>query len=178
MEFAVVQGDIAARSADALANAAGTSLRMGSGVAGALLRGANGPIEAEARAKGPVEPGEVVVTDAYDLDADYVLHAAAVSHGGVREVATAESVSRATENALATADALGCESLVLPALGCGNGGFYLREGAGIICSVIAEHDPTSLEAVSVIGYTDREARAIASTAEAVDASVEAAFEGT
>ena len=33
MEFTVVQGDIAAESADALVNAAGTSLRMGSGVA-------------------------------------------------------------------------------------------------------------------------------------------------
>ena len=34
MEFTVVQGDIASESADALVNAAGTSLRMGSGVAG------------------------------------------------------------------------------------------------------------------------------------------------
>ena len=41
MEFTVVQGDIAAQSADALVNAAGTSLRMGSGVAGFdLLEGA------------------------------------------------------------------------------------------------------------------------------------------
>jgi O-acetyl-ADP-ribose deacetylase (regulator of RNase III) len=35
MELTVVQGDIAAHSADALVNAAGTSLRMGSGVTGA-----------------------------------------------------------------------------------------------------------------------------------------------
>ena len=31
MQFSVVQGDIAAQSADALVNAAETSLRMGSG---------------------------------------------------------------------------------------------------------------------------------------------------
>jgi len=35
MEFRVIQGDIAQESADALVNAAGTSLRTGSGVAGA-----------------------------------------------------------------------------------------------------------------------------------------------
>ena len=34
MEFDVVRGDIARQSADALVNAAGTSLAMGSGVAG------------------------------------------------------------------------------------------------------------------------------------------------
>ncbi|MFC6725027.1 macro domain-containing protein, partial [Halobium palmae] len=40
MEFILVRGDIAEQRADALVNAAGTSLRMGSGVAGALRRGA------------------------------------------------------------------------------------------------------------------------------------------
>ena len=49
MEFTVVQGDIASESADALVNAAGTSLRMGSGVAGALREAAEGPIDEEAR---------------------------------------------------------------------------------------------------------------------------------
>jgi O-acetyl-ADP-ribose deacetylase (regulator of RNase III) len=55
MEFTVVQGDIAAQRADALVNAAGTSLQMGSGVAGALRRNAGGPINDEAVPKGPVD---------------------------------------------------------------------------------------------------------------------------
>jgi len=67
MEFDVVQGDIAAQSADVLVNAAGTSLQMGSGVAGALRRGAGRAINEEAVSKGPVELGGVAVTDAYDL---------------------------------------------------------------------------------------------------------------
>lgn len=36
MRFDVIQGDIAEQSADALVNAAGTSLRMGAGVAGCV----------------------------------------------------------------------------------------------------------------------------------------------
>ena len=46
---------------------------MGSGVAGALRRAAGGPIHEAAVAKGPVEPGEVAVTDAFDFGADYVI---------------------------------------------------------------------------------------------------------
>ena len=55
---------------------------MGSGVAGALRRAAAGPIEDAATAKGPVDLGEAAVTDAFDLDADYVIHAAAMPHHG------------------------------------------------------------------------------------------------
>lgn len=36
MEFSVIQGNVAAKSADALVNAAGTSLQMNGGVAGVL----------------------------------------------------------------------------------------------------------------------------------------------
>ena len=164
MEFEIVRGDIANQSADALVNAAGTSLRMGSGVAGALLRQADGPIERDARVQGPVDLGEVVVTDAYDLEAEYVIHAAVVPHGGVRERATAESVRRATDNSLSRADGLGCRSLVLPALGCGNGGVYIREGGELICRTVREFEPASLEAVRIVAYTDRERTALERTA--------------
>ncbi|APW98775.1 Appr-1-p processing protein [Halobiforma lacisalsi AJ5] len=161
MKYDVVQGDIAAQSADALVNAAGTSLRMGSGVAGALRRGAGEGINEEAMEQGPVELGEVAVTDAYDLDADHVIHAAAMPHYGDGE-ATEASIRDATWNALETADELGCESLVLPALGCGVAGFDLREGAEIIGEEIDEYDPETLEDVRFIAYSDEEFDAIRS----------------
>jgi len=155
MEFRVIQGDIAARSADVLVNAAGTSLRMGSGVAGALRRGAGEEINDEAVSKGPVDLGGVAVTDADDLDAEWVIHAAAMPHHGDGR-ATAESIRAATRNALQRADELGAESLVIPALGCGVAGFDLAEGARIICETIDAHDPVTLEDVRFIGYSDDE----------------------
>ncbi len=155
MEFEVIQGDIAAQSADALVNAAGTSLRMGSGVAGALRRGASGPINEEAMEKEPVDLGGVAVTDAYDLDADYVIHAAAMPHYGDGQ-ATAESIREATRNALAAADERDCASLVIPALGCGVAGFDLAEGAGIIAEEIRAYEPESLEDVRFVAYGDEE----------------------
>ena len=166
MEFTVVQGDIADQSADALVNAAGTSLQMGSGVAGALRRGAGEGINEEAVSKGPVELGGVAVTDAYGLDAEYVIHAAAMPHYGDGE-ATEESIRTATRNALATADERGSESLVLPALGCGVAGFDLPEGARIICETIADYEPSALVDVRFIGYSDEEYETIGAAAEAV-----------
>lgn len=164
MEFSVVQGDIAEKSADVLVNAAGTSLRMGSGVAGSLRRGAGKTINEAAVEQGPIELGEVAVTDAYDLDADWVIHAAAMPHYGDGQ-ATAESIREATRNTLRKAEELGAESLVIPALGCGVAGFALAKGARIICEEIDAHDPASLSDVRVIGYGGHEAETIRRVAE-------------
>ncbi len=142
MEFDVVQ-ETSQHSPPTRVNAAGTSLRMGSGVAGALRREAGEELNQEAMDEGPVDLGDVVVTDAYDLDAEYVIHAAAMAHYGDRQ-ATAESVRDSTRNALETADELGCRSLVLPALGCGVAGFDLADGAAIIGDVIDGYEPETL----------------------------------
>ena len=159
MEDRVIQGDIAAQSADVLVNAANTSLRMGSGVAGALKRAAGSGLPKEAVSKGPVGLGEVAVTDAYDLDAEWVIHAAAMPAGGQ---ATAESIRDATHHTLETADELDAESLVLPALGCGIAGFELTEGGRVIAEEIAAFEPESLTDVALIAYSDEDYETIES----------------
>lgn len=155
MEFTVIRGDIAEKSADALVNAAGTSLQMGSGVAGALRRGANGPINEETVSKGPIDLGGVAVTDAYDLDAEYVIHAAAMPHYGEGR-ATAESIREATKHSLEQADELDCESIVLPILGTGAAGYSFEDGANCVCEEVWNYDPTNVSDVRVIAYTQRE----------------------
>ncbi|MEF8814854.1 MAG: macro domain-containing protein [Halovenus sp.] len=167
MEFEVVQGDIAQQSADVLVNAAGTSLQMGSGVAGALRREAGQAINDEAVEKGPVDLGDVAVTDAYDLDAEWVIHAAAMPHYGDGH-ATAESIADATRNTIETADDLGAESLVVPALGCGVAGFDLEEGARIVCEILHRYEPSSLSDVRFIAYSDEEYNTVRDVAESVD----------
>lgn len=164
MDFRVVQGDIAAESADAIVNAAGTSLRMGSGVAGALRRAGGEALHEAAVEKGPIELGAVAVTDAYDLDAEWVIHAAAMPHDGTG-AATAESIRAATRNALDAADERGCTSMVIPALGCGVAGFDLAEGAAVIGETIAHFEPDSLEDVRFIAYADAEYETIRTATE-------------
>ncbi|MFC5278757.1 macro domain-containing protein [Halorubrum rubrum] len=166
MEFTVVQGDIAEASADALVNAAGTSLRMGSGVAGALRRAANGPITDAATEQGPVDLGGVAVTDAFDLDAEVVIHAAAMPHYGDGR-ATEESIREATRNALSAADERGCASLVIPALGCGVAGFDLEEGARIVVEEIRGYDPETLRDVRFIAHSEAEYGTACRVADAV-----------
>ncbi|MEF8867399.1 MAG: macro domain-containing protein [Haloarculaceae archaeon] len=166
MEFSVIQGDIAAESADALVNAAGTSLRMGSGVAGALRRAGGEELNDAAVAAAPVDLGEVAVTDAFDLDAEYVVHAAAMPHYGDGQ-ATAESIRDAARNALEAADERGCESLVMPALGCGVAGFDLAEGARIIAEAIDGYEPEHLRDVRFVAYSDEEFETVRRVAEAV-----------
>ncbi|UPV76319.1 macro domain-containing protein (plasmid) [Halorussus limi] len=166
MEFSVIRGDIAEQEADALVNAAGTSLRMGSGVAGALRRAAGPEINEEATAAGPVDLGEVAVTDAYDLDAEFVVHAAAMPHHGDGR-ATAQSIGDATRNALEAADERGAYSLVIPALGCGVAGFDLREGARIVCEELAAFEPESLSDVRFVAYADDEYETIRAVADDV-----------
>lgn len=161
MEFSVVQGDIAEQEADALVNAANTGLRMGAGVAGALREAAGDELHEAAVASGPIDLGEAVRTDAYALDADHVIHAAAMPPGGQ---ATAESISAATRSALELADDLGCTSVVLPAIGTGVAGFSLEEGARIVCEVLDEYDPETLRDLRFIAYTDDAHRTVSQVA--------------
>ena len=167
MEFTVEQGDIAAQEADALVNAAGTSLEMGSGVAGALRRAAGGPIDDAATAKGPIDLGEVAVTDAFDLDADYVIHAAAMPHHGDGR-ATEDSIRAATRNALEAAEARDCASVVIPVLGTGVAGMDFVNGARYICEELDDYAASTLADVRVIAYSDDESE----TLEAVATSVQ------
>lgn len=71
---------------------------------------------------------DVVQSDIAAKEAEYVIHAAAMPHYGDGQ-ATEESIRDATYNPLQRADDLECESLVIPALGCGVAGFSLEHGS-------------------------------------------------
>ena len=158
MEFTVTQGNIANQCADALATAAGTSLMMDTGGTGTALLAAGGEaLGKEAVERGPIELGEVAVTDAYGLDAEYVIHAAAAPFGGD---ARAETIRRAVGNTLETADELGCHDVVMPAIGCGRAGFDIDAGGGLICTELDAFEPETLADVTLIGYTDTEYAAL------------------
>lgn len=155
MDFEVVQGDIAEQSADVLVDEADTGLGVSGGIGVSLWRAAGRELVEDAIQHGPVGLGQVVVTSAYGLDAEYVIHAAVMPNYGDRK-ATAESIERATQHALEAADEQECESLVIPALGCGVGDFDLAEGAEIICRVIWEYEPETLSDVRVIAFKNDE----------------------
>jgi O-acetyl-ADP-ribose deacetylase len=132
----VLDTDITALAVDAIANAANTQLRHGGGVAGAISRAGGRTVQEESDAKAPIGLGEAVETDAGDMPARWVIHAATMELGGPT---SAEIIRQATAATLAKADELGATSLALVAFGTGVGGFPLAEAARIEVEEVRRH---------------------------------------
>jgi len=144
----VTDGDIAAESTEAVVNAANNHFWMGSGVAGALKSRGGAGIEAEAMAKGPVEPGESAITSGGRLKARHVIHAAVM---GQDLVTSAAIIDRATRSALALADEHAVASIAFPAFGTGVGGFALDECARIMIGAVRA-EAASLKSVRRVRF--------------------------
>lgn len=128
-EIQVVTGDITGQDTSALVNAANNHLWMGGGVAGALKKKGGEVIEEEAVALGPVAVGSAVITGAGALTARYVIHAAVMG----QDLHTDErKVRDATRSALSLAGERGIDSVSLPALGTGVGGFSVHHCARVM----------------------------------------------
>jgi O-acetyl-ADP-ribose deacetylase (regulator of RNase III) len=155
----VVQGDIATFQGDAVVNAANNHLRMGTGVAGALLAAGGGSIQdecdARVRREGPLEVGEAAITGAGSLGVRFVIHAAAMGD----KPPTAETIRSAVRSAMELAVENGVESLAFPVLGTGVGGFPFDEAARIMLEEVREftRDLDGMETVVFYGYTPEQA---------------------
>ena len=149
----VERGDITTMAVDAIVNAANNHLWMGGGVAAAIKRVGGAEIEHEAVGKGPIEPGEAVVTGAGRLRCRYVIHAATM---GQDLVTSADLIRRATRSSLRRADDVQVASIAFPALRTGVGGFPVREAAQIMVDEIAVHlrGTTPLRTVVLVLQTD------------------------
>ena len=72
----VVNGDVTNMDVDAVVNAANEQLAPGGGVCGAIFAAADDPRLAEdCRKLAPCPTGSAVATDAYNMQAKYIIHA-------------------------------------------------------------------------------------------------------
>lgn len=138
MAFEIIHGDITKVKADAIANAANTSLRAGGGVCGAIFAaaGAEDLIRA-CEAVGGVSTGAAVVTPGFALPAKYIIHTAGpVWHGG--GAGEPELLASCYKNSLKLAAEMGCRSVAFPLISAGIFGYPKDEALRVAEASIKE----------------------------------------
>jgi O-acetyl-ADP-ribose deacetylase (regulator of RNase III) len=161
--IAIERGDISLNDADAVVNAANTTLAMGTGVAGALKKRGGVVIEEEAMRLGPVEVGEAVLTTAGNLPATHIIHAAVMGTDLKTDPAT---IGKATQAVLALAVKHKLTSLALPALGTGVGHVPPPQAAEAMLDAVVTHlkaGGSTLKRVVFVLYQDEAYRAFVDT---------------
>lgn len=161
--IAIERGDISLIEADAVVNAANTTLAMGTGVAGALKKRGGAVIEEEAIRLGPVDVGEAVLTTAGNLPATHVIHAAVM---GPDLKTDPETIGKTTQAVLALAVKHRLTSLALPALGTGVGHVPPALSAEAMLEAVVAHlkaGGSTLKRVIFMLYQDEPYRAFVDT---------------
>lgn len=129
------EGNIILLDVDAIVNAANRNLILGGGVAGAI-RNAGGPsIQEECNTIGPIDVGEAVMTNAGNLKAKHVIHAAGPVQGEGREDT---KLRNATLNSLKIANENKLKDIAFPAISTGIFDFPMQECSEIMIQTVME----------------------------------------
>nr|WP_325300546.1 O-acetyl-ADP-ribose deacetylase [uncultured Dysosmobacter sp.] len=141
--FSIITGDITQSDAEAIVNAANTTLLGGSGVDGAIHKAAGPELLAECRTLHGCETGQAKLTGGYRLRAQYVLHTPGPvwQGGGHGEAALLASCYR---SCLTLAAERGIRTVDFPSISTGVYGYPLPQAAAValkaIMDFLAEHD--------------------------------------
>jgi O-acetyl-ADP-ribose deacetylase (regulator of RNase III)/DNA-binding phage protein len=136
--FQIIRNDITKVKADAIVNTANPKPCIGSGTDSAVYAAAGADALLEARKKiGDIAPGEAAYTEAFALDADYIIHTVGPAwidgEHGERDI-----LRSCYQNSLALAKNLKCKSIAFPLIATGVYGFPKDEALNIALAEIGK----------------------------------------
>ena len=167
----LVLGDITEMTADAIVNAANSSLMGGGGVDGAIHRKGGPKILAECRKIRETEwpdglpAGKAVLTSGGNLKARFVIHTVGpVWRGGTQQ--EPEILADAYENSLRTAVAEGLRSVAFPSISTGAYGYPVADASRVALRTVKAflEKEDSLEEVIFVLFSDRDLKIYEATA--------------
>ena len=136
MPFQIIRNDITKVKADAIVNTANPKPIIGSGTDSAIYKAAGEKLLLKERQKiGDIGPGQVAYTDAFHLDAKYIIHTVGPAwvdgNHGERDI-----LHSCYEKSLEKADELSCKSIAFPLIATGVYGFPKDEALQIALAEI------------------------------------------
>lgn len=144
MPFRIIRNDITKVKADAIVNTANPNPVIGSGTDSAIYNAAGkDALLAERKKIGKIAPGDAAYTQAFGLNAKYIIHTVGPSWvgGNHRE----EDILRSCyDNSLTLAYKLKCKSIAFPLIATGIYGFpkdrALKTALSVIADFLLTHD--------------------------------------
>ena len=138
MPFKIIRDDITKVKADAIVNPANPEPVIGGGVESAIYEAEGREKLLEARKElGRLQPGKVGVTEAFNLDAKYIVHVSGLYWKGGNSF-EARCLKECYEKALKAALDKGCKSIAFPLLATGTYGFPKDIGLDVAVSTFTE----------------------------------------
>jgi O-acetyl-ADP-ribose deacetylase len=164
-QIEIIKGDITKIAADAIVNAANSSLLSGGGVDGAIHRAGGPEILDECRKivarQGACKTGEAVITSAGKLPAKFVIHTVGpVWNGGSKD--EKRKLASCYTNSLSLAVENNCKTIAFPNISTGVYRFPKREAAEISADSIINflNKDKALDKVILVCFDDENYREV------------------
>jgi len=151
IKIIVKQADITREKADAIVNAANSTLLGGGGVDGAIHAAAGPELKAKCRTLGGCKTGEAKITKGYKLPAKYVIHTVGPVYrrSDGRE---AELLADCYRNCLGLAAEHGVKTIAFPCISTGVYRFPKDKAAEIAVATVREFIKENPEALNEIRF--------------------------